>query len=152
MTMNISELLEHLIENVPNFENPEIISEGECFHYTSHWEKIKELGKFKGAKIDADLDQTQTAVFSSEATESEGVVFAYSEINEAREEGNGLDIVKIRYKTAIKALHKGENALDCLFTDLANKSGIEMSKINTPYTLLILTSDISSFELIPQEK
>lgn len=150
--MNISELLEYLTQKVPNFENPEILFDGECYHYTPHWHKIKEQNKFKGAKINADLDQTQTSVISNEATESEGVVFAYEDINDSREEGFGLDIVKIRYKTAIKALHKGEKALGNLSIDEAKKLGGEMPENNTPLTLLILTSDISSFELVEKEK
>lgn len=150
--MTVHELLEYLIKNIPNFENPEIISEGECYHYTPHWKKIEEQGKFKGAKINNDLDQTQSRGISIEAAELEGVVFTYEYINDAREEGNGLDIVKIRHKTAIKALHKGEYALDNLFIESAKKSGIEMPENNTPYTLLILTSDISSFELVQKEK
>ncbi|MDA9554919.1 hypothetical protein N9R54_01675 [Pelobium sp.] len=151
--MNASELYSFLIKEVPNFENPEIIlDEGECYHYTPHWQKIKEQNKFKGAKIDCNLDQTQMINYLGEATELEGVVFAYEDLNDAREEGFGLDIIKIRYRAAIKALHKAEDALGDFTVEAANKLGIEMTKGNTRYTILILTSDILTFEFIEKAK
>jgi hypothetical protein len=90
--------------------------------------------------------------YLSEATELEGVVFAYEDLNDAREEGFGLDIIRIRYREAIKALHKAEDALGDFTVEAANKSGIEMTKGNTPYTILILTSDILTFEFVEKAK
>lgn len=151
--MNTSDLYNFLIKEVPNFENPEIIfSEGECYHYTPHWQKIKKHNKFKGAKIDSNLDQTQKISYLGEATELEGVVFAYEDLIDACEEGFSLDIIKIRYRFAIKELHKAENDLSKFMVEAANREGIKMTKVNTPYTILILTSDILTFEFVKKAK
>jgi hypothetical protein len=145
--MDIIDLHAFLIKKIPNFSDPEILkSQGECYHYTPHWSKIQQSNIFKGAKINEDLDQTQKIHYLGEATEIEGVVFAYESLEDAREEGFGLDIIKISYKTAIKALHKAEDELGELTIQAALKLGIEMPKNETPRTLLILTTDIISFE------
>lgn len=151
--MEIVDLYAFLIENVPNFAEPEILnSEGECYHYTAHWNKIQQSNIFKGAKINKDLDQTQNINYLGEAIETEGVVFAYENLKDAREEGFGLDIIKLRYKTAIKALHKAEDELGDFTVEEARKHGIEMPKNETPKTLLILTSDILSFEHVEKAR
>jgi hypothetical protein len=98
------------------------------------------------------LDQTQNINYLGEAIETEGVVFAYENLKDAREEGFGLDIIKIRYKTAIKVLHKAEDELGDFTVEEARKHGIEMPKKETPKTLLILTSDILSFEHVEKAR
>lgn len=151
--MRIIDLYTFLIKNVPNFVDPEILNrEGECYHYTAHWNKIQESKILKGAKINTDLDQTQKINYLGEATEMEGVVFAYESINDTREEGFGLDIIKIHYKNAIRALHKAEDELGDFSVEEALKLGIEITKTETPKTLLILTSDILTFEYIEKAK
>lgn len=151
--MDILKLSQYLIENIPNFNNPEIIdTEGECYHYTAHWDKIKASNKFNGAKINKDLDRTQMISYLGEAKEEEGIVFGYEKIDDAREEGFGLDIIKICYKKAIKTLHKGEKKLDDFMVNEALRNGIEMEKQNTPETILILVTDIISFEYVEKAK
>jgi len=151
--MNIGDLKEFLINYVPNFEEPEILdNEGECYHYTPHWEKIKTINRFKDAKINSDLDQTQKLHYLAEATETIGVVFAYEYIEDAREEGFGFDIIKIRYRVAISALHKAEDFLSDYTRKLALEQRIDMEESITPKTLLILTSDILSFDWIEKAK
>lgn len=56
--MEVEELLEYLINNVPNFKNAELLeNEGECYHYTGNWEKIEAEGRFKGAPVNENLDR-----------------------------------------------------------------------------------------------
>jgi hypothetical protein len=56
--MEIEELLEYLIINVPNFETPELIGEeGDCSHYTENWDLINKYRGFKGAPIDKIIIQ-----------------------------------------------------------------------------------------------
>lgn len=151
--MDVKKLKEFLIKKVPNFSNPKIhLTEGECFHYTHHWDKINSLNKFKGAKINEDLDQTQNINFEAEASEDIGVVFAYENIKDAREEGFGLDIIKIKYKNAISCVHKAEDNLGKYTSEMARSLGIDFGETNTPPTFLILTSDIISFEFIEKAK
>nr|NQU93397.1 hypothetical protein [Bacteroidota bacterium] len=143
--MNISELRDFLIKNVPNFEEPEILhKEGICYHYTPHCDKIQKFGRFKGARIDENLDQTQRIKYLVEATENEGVVFAYEKLKDAQEEGFGLKIIRIRYKKAIRSLHKAEDDFGNSSREIEN----ENEKSVTPKTLLILTSDILAFEFV----
>lgn len=147
--MNIINLKDFIIENIPNFDTPEIlVTEGECFHYSNHWDKIQTSNKFKGAKIDKELDQTQNIDYLGEAKEDVGVVFAYENLQDARDEGFGLDIIKIKYSTAIKAMHKAEFELGEATKKAALAQGIDMSHVNTPHTILLLTTDIISFEYI----
>lgn len=145
--MDTEKLYEFLIKHVSSFLNPMLIEQGECYHYTAHWDKIEKQNKFKGAKIDKNLDRTQSIAYLGEATEENGVVFAYENLADAIEEGFDLDIVKIRYKRAIKALHRGENDLGEMMSQLALESGILMDENLTPPTILILASDIIDFEL-----
>lgn len=147
--MNILELKDFILKNVPNFiEVENLESEGECFHYTNHWSKIQKSKKFKGAKIDSDLDQTQNIEHLGEAKEDEGVVFAYEKLQDARDEGFGLDIIKIKFRKALKAMHKAEFELGNLAKQEALKKGVDLGDINTPQTIMILATDIISFEYV----
>lgn len=80
--------------NIPTFQNLEIIEAGIAYHYTSHYNKILELGKFLGAPIDKNLDKTQVTLISPPATNDPGVVFAYLDSSDAKEEGFGCDVVE----------------------------------------------------------
>ncbi len=148
--MEPEELLEYLTESVPNFLNPELIEhEGECFHYTENWRVIEAEGVFKGAPVNQELDQTQNVEFE---LVDDGVVFGYDNLEDAREEGYGCSIVKIRYRKAIRALHESENNLGDLFAEAA--VGTEMEGLldtgGAPPTLLILAADILDFELVTE--
>jgi len=153
--MKVVDFKDYLINNVPSFKTPQIIEEGECYHYTIHWEKIKKENKFKGAEININLDRTQRINPNGTAQYDIGIVFGYEEIEEAKFEGTNADIIKIRYKKAISSLHKEEANSEAI-TSQAKARGYEMTKemINliknyrTPKTILILTTDIISFEFI----
>ncbi len=149
--MEAEELLEFLIDNVPNFVEPELIDEeGECYHYTGNWELIQVDEAFKGAPINNDLDQTQQALVSPPATDENGVVFAYDNLSDAKDEGIGLDIVKITYRKAIRALHESEDSLDESFINATKGTSLEgfLDMNGAPPTLLILVADIIRFELV----
>lgn len=153
--MKIEDFKDYLINNVPNFETPKIIEEGECYHYTIHWDKIKKENKFKGAEINNNLDRTQRIKTNETAQYDIGIVFGYEKFDEAIFEGNNADIIKIRYKKAISSLHKAEADSDAIINQ-AKAEGhkitqkfIDMVKnYKTPKTILILTTDIISFEFI----
>lgn len=147
--MDIYQLKHYLIESVPNFSNPEVIdTEGEYFHYTPHWELIKSDGQFKGALINENLDCTQDAIVSKPAVEKLGVVFAYENFKNAKEEGFGCDIVKIRSSKAIRTMQSQENLLGELTKKILQDSfNDDNTKVSTPPTILILTSDIIDFNL-----
>ena len=149
--METEELLEFIVKNVPNFENPELIEQaGECYHYTENWKSIKMDGAFKGAPVNEDLDRTQNMNF--ELVDS-GVVFGYDNIQDAQEEGLGCEIVKIRYRKAIRTLHKAEDSLGESFANAAIGTPMEglIDSGGAPQTLLILTEDIIDFELVNME-
>lgn len=145
-TIDFKEFIE---KNVPNFIELEILEEkGECYHYSNHWNSIQKSGYFKGAKIDKNLDQTQKINHLGKAKDDKGVVFAYEHLKDARDEGFGLDIIKIKYKKALKSLHKAEFELGNLTKQMALENGIDLGEINTPHTIMILTTNIISFEYI----
>lgn len=149
--MEVAELLEFLVKNVPNFENPELVEqEGECYHYTENWKSIKMDGTFKGAPVNEDLDRTQNMNFD---LVDSGVVFGYDSIKDAQDEGLGFEIVKIRYRKAIRALHKAEDRLGEFFANAAIETPMEglLYSSGAPPTLLILTEDIIDFELVITE-
>jgi len=100
--MKVKELAEFIKKKVPNFQNLEIIENGVAYHYTKHWNEIKTMGRFLGAKIDEELDITQKLP-SVPAQHDPGVVFAYEDIKNAIEEGIGCEIIKLHYREAIKA-------------------------------------------------
>ncbi len=146
--MTTEELLTYLTNYVPNFLTPEVI-EGpfECYHYTSNLKAIIQEG-FKGAPINEDLDQTQNV--GSPVVDG-GVVFAYENLQDAKDEGYGCDILKILCKRAIKTLHSAEDNLGQMMSDALASQGMafEPGENETPLTLLILTQDIISYELVP---
>jgi hypothetical protein len=148
--MDTNYLLKFIVEKVPTFENPTLLdSEGVAYHYTSHWDKIQAFGKFLGAKIDEDLDRTQLTPISPPAKDDPGIVFAYENEAEAREEADGLDVVKIRYRKAVKAFHSHENDYMDFTDNYMIEKGYEGVIKRGPYaTLLIISTDILSFERI----
>ena len=144
--MAADELLLFLIENIPNFHNPTLIQEqGICYHYTQRWSEINEEG-FKGAPINLDLDRTQ--LVGSPIVEK-GVVFAYENIEHAKDEGLGMQIVKIKYNRCLRALHLGEDSLGGSFANAAIGTDLEglLDSSGAPDTLLILVEDIIDYEL-----
>lgn len=153
--MKIVDFKDYLVNNVPNFETPQIIEEGECYHYTIHWGKIKKENKFKGAEINNNLDRTQRIDINATAKYDIGIVFGYEKFNEAKFEGENADIIKIRYKKAISSLHKAE-ADSYAIINQAKAKGYKITKefidkvknYKKPKTILILTTDIISFEII----
>jgi hypothetical protein len=86
--MHADELLEHVKKTVRTFENVELVGPGRGFHYTPYADAIEKHGRFLGAPIDENLDQTQAGEFgahSPPATHDPGVVFAYNDIESAEE-------------------------------------------------------------------
>jgi len=145
--MNVDELLNFLINNVPNFQTPEVIlTEGIGYHYTESWDFIKDEG-FKGASINEDLDQTQN--IGSPIVEG-GVVFAYDKLEDAKEEGFLGQIVKVKYKKGIRTLPLGEDSIGESFVRAAIGTNMEglIDSSGAPQTLLILINDIESYELV----
>ena len=129
--MSVEELSEFISQNINTFSNLKIIGKGVAYHYTSHLDKIKKSGKILGAPIDINLDQTQITYPSRPATIDPGVVFAYLEEKDAREEGFNCDILEIEFNRAIRATHIQEAAL------------------GAPDTILILNTDIKTYKLFP---
>lgn len=125
--MTVEKLKDFIVSNIRTFEDVEIMGEGVAFHYTKHFDKIESLGNFLGAEIDNNLDQTQLKLTSDPATHSPGVVFAYLDEGDSREEGFGCDIVEVEFKGAVKATHGQEKTL------------------GAPPTILILNTDIIRF-------
>lgn len=125
--MTSEELQDFIKTNIPTFDNFQIIENGIAYHYTSHFEKILAFGKFLGAPINNNLDQTQLTLVSKPATHDPGVVFAYLNIEDTKEEGFGCDVVEIEFKKALRATHTQE------------------ASIGAPDTILIMTSEIVKF-------
>ena len=126
--MDNKELAKFLENNIPTFTNIRAVNEGVAYHYTSHSEAIINSGGFKGHTIDNNLDQTQLTLVSIPASDTNGVVFGYSNIEDAIEEGFGCDVFEISYSKAVMATHSQEASL------------------GAPDTILILCSDIISFQ------
>lgn len=149
--MDIYSLLQFIEGVVPTFQDIELIDqEGVAYHYTPHWNKIQESGRFLGADIGSNLDCTQSSIISAPALYDPGVVFAYEQVAEAREEGFDLDIIKITYRKALKAFHTQENYLDSM-TDI--EIGLlypssEFKERDKLATILMLNTDIVAFEKI----
>lgn len=130
--MSAEELKIFIETNIPTFQNLEIIENGTAYHYTSHYDKILELGKFLGAPIDENLDKTQITLISPPASSDPGVIFAYLDISATKEEGSAAkeegfncDIIEINFSEAVKATH------------------IQEASIGAPDTVLILNTDIT---------
>ena len=83
---------------------------------------------------ESTLDKTQTKIPSKQATDSQGVVFAYENKADAVEEGFGCDIIEISYSAAIFVTHSQEALLDA--SD----------------TIVILCECISNFSLLAVTK
>lgn len=103
--MNTEEFLIFIKKYVPTFNNPRIVGKGFAFHYTNHYELIEANKKLKGHPINQNIDKTQVTIPSKLATDENGVVFAYQDIEDAKEEGFGCDIIRIEYNSAIIATH-----------------------------------------------
>ncbi len=132
------DLLNYLVLNIPNFSNPKIIENGVAFHYTMHSDLILIDNQIKGVIIDANIDCTQHKLISTPATDINGVVFAYEDINDSIEEGFVLQseklinkIFRIEYESSIRADHVQEVA----FSD-------------APPTIIILANKINRFEIV----
>lgn len=145
--MTTEELLYFLKQNVNGFTDSRIVRNDFCYHYTSHWDSINNIG-FLGAPIDENLDKTQNETYSPPAESNPGVVFAYENINDARDEGFGCDIIKIKYKSAISATHTQEEQLSNLTNDSLKKIGIEPDVSPHPKTILILNNEIIGFNKV----
>ena len=110
--MNTQELSDYIRANIPTFQNIRIVGEGTAFHYTNHYLAIVEYGGFKGHSIDNNLDRTQMTIPSVPASDLQGVVFAYENLEDAIEEGWECDIIEISYSEAIIATHSQEALFD----------------------------------------
>ncbi|NQS97057.1 MAG: hypothetical protein HQ591_01240 [candidate division Zixibacteria bacterium] len=104
--MNAEKLKTFIKNKIPTFDNVGVIGPGTAFHYTMHAEAILADGRFYGAPIDENLDKTQTSLVSKQAKADPGVVFAYELIEDAKEEGFGCKIFKIKYNKAVYAIHR----------------------------------------------
>jgi hypothetical protein len=128
--MTAHELAAHLLKNVSTFRQPRVIGPGVAYHYSPHRMLIESTGCFLGAPLDTNLDFTQSELVSAPAKHDPGVVFAYVERGDAADEGFGCELFELRYRAAVLAEHIQEAAL------------------GAPETVLILTSDIESFECL----
>lgn len=126
--MTAEQLREFIVANIEMFFDVKVLNAGVAFHYTQHAATIESEGRFLGAPIDKDLDQTQRSLESKPAEHNPGVVFAYDDIQSAKEEGFDCEILRIEYDQAVSAFHMQEHA------------------IGAGCTLMILTSDIKEFE------
>lgn len=129
--MSAEELKIFISENIPTFQNIKIIENRVAYHYTSHYDKLVNSGKFLGAPINKELDKTQLSVPSKPATSDPGVVFAYQNLYETIEEGENCDIIKIYFSQALQATHIQENVSS-----------------EDRDTILILNTDIKRFKKI----
>lgn len=132
--MHARELLEFIQARIPTFTEVSLLGAGRGFHYTPHAEAITRAGRFLGAPIDENLDQTQTEAVSRPATSDPGVVFAYENLSDAEDEayiggheGPDFEIFEVEYRSAVKATHDQEAFLEA------------------PPTLLIMTTDVVGF-------
>ncbi|PCJ86744.1 MAG: hypothetical protein COA57_05910 [Flavobacteriales bacterium] len=128
--MTAEELRDFISSNILTFDNLKIIENGVAYHYTTHFDKIEKTGKFLGAPIDKNLDQTQVTLPSKPATNDLGVVFAYLDEEETRDEGCDCDIVEIEFTKALKATH------------------VQEATLGAPDTILILNTDIKNYKNI----
>jgi hypothetical protein len=139
--MTAQELLTHIESSVKTFTNCKLRGAGVAYHYTNHFAAIEARGGFLGAPIDSNLDKTQYKILSDPAAHDPGVVFAYENESDTREEGFGCDIVRIEFSAAVQALHSQEAELDRM-------SG----ETSTPHTILILNTDITGYRKIEESQ
>ncbi len=135
--MSADDIADFVRSHVRTFEGVEVLPTGTAFHYTHHGDAIQALGRFLGAPLTANLDRTQSTLRSPPATADPGVVFAYSDLSDAIEEGFGAEIIEVSFKCAVRATHSQEAALD--------------SSAQLP-TILICSSDISHFRRLGSSK
>lgn len=132
--MTAAELLEFITSDIPTFIDTSLVSGSRAYHYTPHADAIAAAGKFFGAPITGNLDQTQTTLHPEPADCDPGVVFCYEILDTAAEEafvcdngGPTYEIFEIEFKCAVRALHRQEAAR------------------GATHSLLVLTTDIISY-------
>ncbi len=137
--MKSSDIARHLSDSLPAFQDIAVLGSGTAYHYTVHADAIENSGKFLGAPLDLNLDYTQNPNKPNVATCDPGVVFAYSEMEAAAEEGESArfvypgsnpEIFEIRYSSAVQATHAQEVHL------------------GAPPTILISSMEITSFKRV----
>jgi len=139
-----ADLANYVRRNVPVFEQVALLGPGCGYHYTTHWLRIEEAGKFFGAPISAVLHQTQrTSEASPWAIDPAGIVFAYEDLEKSREEGRGQQIIWLRYHSAVRAMH----ALEAKDLEARNKKAFAGYTFLIRPTLLIPAREIAEFRL-----
>ncbi len=139
-----ADLATYVTRNVPGFEQVTLLGPGCCYHYTTHWLRIEQAGKFLGAPISAVLHQTQrTSEVSPTATDPTGIVFAYEDLEKSREEGKGQQIIWLLYRSAVRAMH----ALEAKDLEARNKKAFAGYTFLIRPTLLIPAREIAEFRL-----
>ncbi len=130
----LQELMDLIQSGKTSFVNPQELPAGKAFHYTQHKEAIENKG-FLGRKLGNDIGYTQDKLVSDPATEPDGLVYAYEDINDALDEGGAgatnTDIFEISYSKAIRAIHAKE-----------------AQEYEAPPTVLIMAPDITGFKFI----
>lgn len=135
--MKSTDIERHLNETLTSFQDAKVIGPGTAFHYTVHAVAIEESGKFLGAPLSDDLDCTQDPNGPRVAKSDPGVVFAYSELCTAAEEGDCArdlypgscpEVFEIQYSSAVEAIHAQEE------------------KLGAPPTILISSAEITDFK------
>lgn len=136
--MIATDIAKYIHENVPTFQNIEILGQGVAYHYSRHPGDIIANG-FLGAPLTRDLDRTQNPNENHKASHKPGVVFGYESLDEAAEEGDcakylfhGCEpkIFRINFTAAVRAVHIQETLLEA------------------PPTIMISTTEIESFECL----
>jgi hypothetical protein len=110
----------YLRKHVPTFDILRLLDTGVAYHYTTRADEILEAKKLLGAPLSIDLDNAETANGPKRASADPGVVFAYTSLQEAVEEGNAKSLVydlpahifRIQYSCAVEALHLQEDVLE----------------------------------------
>lgn len=131
--MNANSIAQYLSTYVPTFQGIEVLGPGVAYHYTINAKAIETDGKFLGAPLNPNLDQTQNPNQPNIATSNPGVVFAYEELEVAAEEGDctrliysGVEpeIFEVHYAAAVRAAHVQEALLDAPPTILISSAEI----------------------------
>lgn len=137
--MKSTDIGRHLSDSLPAFQDIIVLGSGTAYHYTVHAYAIEDSGKFLGAPLDLNLDCTQNPNEPNVATCDPGVVFAYSELAAAAEEGDSArfvypgsnpEVFEIQYSSAVQATQTQEAQLDA------------------PPTILISSTEITSFKRV----
>lgn len=118
--MNAEDIAVYVKQQVPVFEDVEIVGPGIAYHYTCHADAIGASGGFFGAPLNPDLDRSQDPNETRPASSDPGVVFAYEELAEAASEGASAEHVwkgriselfEIQFSSAVRAQHSQEKHL-----------------------------------------